>query len=97
LADGIGDHGHATPPSQWLAYLLYYSTNVLSTAGASHGAGAVLAEISVSTVVESEYLTLEEAARLAGHASASTLRAAARSGRLKTVKFSPQGVPTSMI
>src|SRR5919199_947037 len=50
------------------------------------GGAAVLAEISVSTVVESEYLTLEEAARLAGHASASTLRAAARSGRLKTVK-----------
>ena len=50
----------------------------------------MLAEISVSTVVESEYLTLEEAARLAGHASASTLRAAARSGRLKTVKFSPR-------
>jgi hypothetical protein len=46
--------------------------------------------MSLNTAVEDEYLTLEEAARLAGHASASTLRGAARSGRLKTVKFSPR-------
>ena len=38
--------------------------------------------------VDSEYITLAEAARIAGHSSTSTLRTAARTGRLRTIRLS---------
>jgi len=40
--------------------------------------------------MESEYITLDQAARLAGYTNPSNLRTAARVGRLKTVTFSPR-------
>ena len=40
--------------------------------------------------VDGEYMTLEQAAKLAGYNSSSTLRLAAREGRLRTIRISPR-------
>lgn len=44
---------------------------------------------------DGEQLTLEQAARLAGYASSSTLRLAMRAGRLEVTKLSPRVIYTT--
>jgi len=46
-------------------------------------------------VIEDEYLTMSEAARLLGHADASNLNKAARIGRLKTKQIGPRARVTT--
>jgi len=44
---------------------------------------------------ETEYITLAEAAQMAGYSSPRTLQAAASSGRLKTRKWGPRATVTT--
>jgi hypothetical protein len=59
----------------------------------------VVAELPFAVIVENdtEFITLSEAARLAGYSSPRTLQVAAKSGRLKSKRIGPRAIVTTRL